>query len=79
MELLREHRGPECVPDKDARLWVEPKTDSVDSFGEGNNGTGESGARTASIEVIVVKRDGDTGAAAPLPKSPRSGFAASIW
>ncbi len=29
----------------------------VACFGEGNSGTGESGARTASIEVIVVRRD----------------------
>lgn len=53
----------------DARLRVDvdpPKTDSVDNFGEGNVGTGESGARTASAEA-VVNRDDDDLAAAPRP------------
>ena len=46
---------------------MEPKTDSVDSLGEGNVGTGESGARTASAEA-VVNRDDDVGlVAGPRP------------
>jgi hypothetical protein len=53
----------------DARLRVDPpKTDSVDSFGEGNVGTGESGARIASIEA-AVNRDDDDLAAAAAPRS----------
>jgi hypothetical protein len=45
----------------DARLRVldPPKTDSVDSFGDGNVGTGESGARTASTEAAVNRDDDD--------------------
>jgi hypothetical protein len=49
----------------DARLRVvdPPKTDSVDNFGEGNVGTGESGARIASAEA-----DDDMAAAAAAPR-----------
>lgn len=48
----------------DVRLRVDPpKTDSVDSFGEGNVGTGESGARIASTET-----DDDMAAAAAAPR-----------
>jgi hypothetical protein len=59
----------ESETDARLRLRVDPKTDSVDSFGEGNVGTGESGARTASIEASEVNRDDDdmTAAAAPRP------------
>jgi hypothetical protein len=58
-----ERPGVVVVPDTDARLCVDPNTDSIDDgFGEGNSGTGESGARTASIDAIV-KRDEETLAA----------------
>ena len=56
--------------------------ESVDSLGEGNAGTGESGARIASTEA-VVNRDDDTAAGlwptSALPLSihsrPGAGFA----
>lgn len=48
-----------------ARLLVDPpKTDSVESFGEGNVGTGESGARIASTEAAVNREDDDMATAA---------------
>lgn len=59
---------------KDARLSVDPNTDSVDSLGEGNVGTGESGARTASTEA-AVNRDDDIGAAG----YSGAGFATRSW
>jgi hypothetical protein len=44
---------------------VDPNTDSIDDgFGEGNSGTGESGARTASIDAVVNREDDKTSAAA---------------
>lgn len=55
----------------DVRLRVlevePPKTDSVDSFGEGNVGTGESGARIASTEAAVNRDDDDMAVAAAAP------------
>ena len=58
------------------RLLVDPKTDSVDSFGDGNVGTGESGARIASIEAVVVNRDDDDMSAA---ETVGAGFATRSW
>jgi hypothetical protein len=55
----------------DARLRVDPpKTDSVDSFGEGKVGTGESGARIASTEAAVNRDDDDIVAAASAAPRP---------
>jgi hypothetical protein len=68
--------GPGVVPfpdDTDARLWVDPKTDSVDSFGEGNTGTGESGARMASTEALV-NRDHDGAAATNINSATFQAF-----
>jgi hypothetical protein len=60
--------GADSKSETDARLRVDPpKTDSVDSFGEGNVGTGESGARIASTEAAVNRDDDDMAAAAPRP------------
>jgi hypothetical protein len=57
----------ESETDDDARLRVvdPPKTDSVESFGEGKVGTGESGARIASTEAAVNRDDDDI--VAPRP------------
>jgi len=97
VELRRGQRSAEIValPDDwndDARLSVDPNTDSVDDgFGEGNVGTGESGARMASTEA-AVNRDDDTGVvqglarfAVPPPPSTAvdsrsgAGFATRSW
>jgi hypothetical protein len=60
-----ERPGVIVVPDTDARLCVDPNTDSIDDgFGEGNSGTGESGARTASMDAVVNREDEETSAAA---------------
>ena len=48
--------------DIDETLRVDPKTESVDNLGEGNTGTGESGARIASTEAVVNRDDVMVGA-----------------
>ena len=55
---VQHDRGEIPFPDDiDEILCVDPKTESVDSLGEGNTGTGESGARTASTEAVVNRDD----------------------
>jgi len=57
--------------------------DSVDSLGEGNVGTGESGARIASTEA-AVNRDDDDMAVAARPRlrsysDAGAGFVTRSW
>jgi len=56
--------------------------DSVDSLGEGNVGTGESGARIASTEAAVNRDDDMAVAARPRLRSysdAGAGFVTRSW
>jgi hypothetical protein len=61
---------------------VDPNTDSIeDGFGEGNSGTGESDARTASMDDATVSREKDETLAAVSrsSSSSREVFSTSFW